>query len=409
MSKKIYALLLATLVLLSGCGARHTVETTAQTEPEPTQVEIPFVPQQQCLKYEGVQLRVLSPYWDNEPTAQVMMQAAEVFEKQTGAQIQFLWAADPASGVEGYDLFQTGIENLKDELLSKTLDLSAMAQVANYDAQSFPALRRQVMAQCGYLAGLAQVPEITGVYYLTDAFDAAGLTTPDSWEEFLNVSQKLREAGFEALALNQEAEALATYFHLERSFGAERLFAESADKLKFASDDQVLEVVQQILDYVAQKTVLLEAFPGGQNKLGLSNATMTLGSNALCAQVETAAQATLNWGAFPWPGAQTGDGCLIRSDVVCVHRDSANPQAAFDFALLLCTGEFDQLRADVTGGIAADPANETTIAGAASLLQSVQMGRCQMDDAVPTEIFSKLWEGKYKTAAKFAAAWDQAR
>lgn len=411
--KRIFCILLCVvLIILSsvGCGVEQPVETTEPTIPAPVELEVAYEPEQKRQKYEGVQLRVLSMYWDTDPEAQVMLQAAQAFYSQTGAQVQILWATDAASGVEGCDVFQTGIASLDGVLLSRTLDLTQMAENAGYDQKSFSSLRRQVIDRCGFLAGIPQIPSITGVYYVKDVFDAAGVeTAPGTWEEFLAVSQTLRESDYEALALNKEDEVLAAYLHLEQRLGSDRLVKTEADKSKFASDEALLESAGQIIDFVSGGNLLTSAYPGGQNKLGLSNAAMTVGSNVLCAEVENAACVNLNWGVFPWPGEGTGAGCLISSDVLCVHKDSENMQAAFDFVMLLCTGEFDQLRADLTEGIPADPANESPITGAVELLQNAQKATAQLPGELPAEVFSKLWQGKYKTAEQFAKSWDKSR
>lgn len=126
---------------------------------------------------------------------------------------------------------------------------------------------------------------------------------------------------------------------------------------------------------------------------------MTVGSNALCAQVEEASQVQITWGVFAWPGGGTGS--VATEDVLCVRKDCAYAQAAFDFIMLLCTGEFDQLWADVTGGIPADPANASPITGAVETLLAAQPQTALLG----TDALLKLWTGGYGSGAAFAAAW----
>lgn len=412
MKKRFRALLLAALTILSltGCSVNVPEETVEPTVPAPVEVEVPYEPEQEVKKYEGVQLRLLSTHWDTDPEAAVMLQAAEAFEKQTGAQVQILWAADASAGTEGCDIFQTGLEKLEGSLLSGTLDLGAMAETAGYSEKSFDALRKQVTAQCGYLAGIPQIPAVGGVYYVQDVFSAAGIdTVPRTWRDFLTVSQSLKDAGFEPLVLNKEDEPLAAWLHFERSFGDAYLAKDPENKTRFADDEKLVEAAQQILDYISGGNLLTAAMPGGQNKLGLSNAAMTLGTNQMCTQVEKDTGTDLNWGVFAWPGEGEGFGSFVRSDVLCVSSGSKNPQAAFDFIMLLCTGEFDQLRADVSGGIPADPANESAIAGAAELLNGAGTFDGNLPEGMATEMFTKLWEKKYKTGLQFAKEWDKTR
>lgn len=412
MNKRFCALLLAALTILSfaGCGAKVPEETAEPTVPAPVEVEVPYEPEQEVKKYEGVQLRLLSALWDTDPEAAVMLQAVEAFEKQTGAQVQILWAVDATAGTEGCDIFQTGVEKLDGSLLSGALDLGAMAEAAGYSEQSFEALRKQVTDQCGCLAGIPQIPTVGGVYYTLESFSAAGIETlPESWADFLTVSQSLKDAGFEPLTLNKEDEPLAAWLHFERGFGSAYLAKDPEDKTRFADDEKLVEAAQQILDYVSGGNLLTAAMPGGQNKLGLSNAAMTLGTNQMCNQVEEATGTDLNWGVFAWPGEGEGFGSFVRSDVLCVSSGSRNPQAAFDFIMMLCTGEFDQLRADISGGIPADPSNACAIAGAAELLNGAGTFDGNLPEGMATEVFTKLWEKKYKTGLQFAKEWDKTR
>lgn len=406
MRKRVFALLCAALMIwtIGGCGVQEPEETTPPTEPEPVTVEVPYVPQQTVKKYEGVALRLATPLSAQSPEGQVMARAGSYFETVTGAQVQILW--ETAAGTADCDMFQTGNETLHSSFAAASADLSAMAAEAGYESKSFFGLRQLAASADGRLLGIPYLPEITGVYYLTDAFADAGVAEiPGTWEAFLTACEKLQTAGYVPLALNKEAAPLAAWLHLERSLGGEKLAALKAEKGGCAGEAALLDAAQQILDLVKGENVLTAAFPGGQNKLALSNAAMTVGTNSLCPQVEADACMDGNWGVFPWPGAGQGSGCGIAAEVLCVHSGSKQPQAAFDFILLLCSGEFDQLRADLTGGIPADPANGSAIAGAAALLEKTG----NQPETLDEDVCLKLWTGKYKTGLQFAKALDKTR
>ena len=110
----------------------------------------------------------------------------------------------------------------------------------------------------------------------------------------------------------------------------------------------------------------------------------------------------LNWGVFAYPGDGPGNGLLVDADVLAIHASSQNVQAAFDFVMLLTTGQFDQLRADVTLGIPADPNNESPIYGAADAMVHATAQGLKWFPAENNELFSRLWNGYYKTGAYFA-------
>ena len=129
---------------------------------------------------------------------------------------------------------------------------------------------------------------------------------------------------------------------------------------------------------------------------------MVAGSNVLCAEVEEACLTDLRWGVFPYPGDGPGTGLLVDSDVLAVNAACAAPEAAFEFVMLLTTGEFDQLRADVTVGIPADPRNTSPINGAGSCMASATAQAPKWFTPDNNDLFSKLWNGWYKTGSYFA-------
>ena len=99
----------------------------------------------------------------------------------------------------------------------------------------------------------------------------------------------------------------------------------------------------------------------------------------------------------------------MTADVLMIHRDCPNGQAAFDFLMLLTTGEFDQLRADISGGIPADPANESSITGAMDAIKESQpvalgvFGSRQLNAAV------RLWSAWYQKAQSYASALERSK
>ena len=136
--------------------------------------------------------------------------------------------------------------------------------------------------------------------------------------------------------------------------------------------------------------------------MALSNSAMMVGTNADCSDVEEASLMDLNWGVFPYPGNHSS-GTWMTADMLVIHQNSEHAQAAFDFLMLLVTGEFDQLRADISCGIPADPNNESPIHGAMDAIGAALpeplglMGQKQMTAAV------RLWSAYYSQAGRYAS------
>lgn len=391
--RKLLSLLCGLLILMMmGCGVETAPETTAP--PETVVVEIPYETEADARPYVGVELTFCAALAETDPQVQVLTQAAEVFEKQTGAVVTFRRAADQAAAgqalAEGTaDIVRVPLDALT-ENASAALDLTELAARAGYESHSFDALRQQVTSRCGTLAAIPCAPELVGIYYNADVFREAGiLQAPADWESFLTVCGILAGEGWQPLAMNTEDMVPALQLHLGLN--------------EALTEEQAAELGQQIVELLDAGYVQFADAPGGQNKLALSNAVMTLGSNADCARIEEETCTDLNWGVFCWPGGAA----YGMSEVLAVASGCEAPQAAFDFVMLLTTGEFDQLRADVTGGIPADPSNESVIAGAVEALAVAGAQEPDvLSDAKPL-VAQKLWQGKYKSGKVFADIWDQ--
>lgn len=399
--KKFISLLCAALILsaIAGCEGQTppaaTVPETTVPETTAPETQPVFDLPEQTRKYQNVRLRFATPLEETAPEAGALTQAAEVFYVQTGAEIEFVWqnrAEGDVVTVAGADLATVN-----------AMDLTELAAAAGYNAHSYACLRQQVTDRCGYLAGIPQTPYLGGIYYNREIFSVCGVEMPKTWEEFLDICKVLQENGYQVLALNSEDASVALELHLEAALG--RLGLE--DLVATGAWAEQETVIQQIIDF--RKTGFLAkgspaAYPAAQNKLGLSNAAMVVGTNGICGEIEETALADLDWGVFPWPG-DAGTGTFVDADVLAVSKTCEDPQAAFDFIMLLTTGEFDQLWADVTGGIPADPANRSVIAGAVEALLAADSHSLGALNEERADLYLGLWDGSFKSAKAFADSW----
>lgn len=417
MKKYISLLLCAALVLtLTGCKPGNKPEETQTTQDStPSFVEVPLKPETEAGKYEDVELRFLTLMGRRDPQAAAIEQAVRTFEARFGAKVSIYWLdgnvdllASNFSEGTAFDIFAVPGKALPSDYLDYALDLTELAKAAGYENHSYEVLRKQVINRCGYLAGIPYVPYLYGIYYNREYFEQCEVSVPRTWDDFLEMSVQIKEHGFEPLTLDAERTHIVLELHLQRGLGSAKL-----DSLLlnggWSKDEEAIELLQRAIDYADQGYLAKyspASYPGGQNRLAMSNVVMTVGDNTLCSQVEQAAIRNLRWGVFPYPGDSDSSGVFVDSDVLCINRNSEQAQAAFDLIMMLSCGEFDQLRADLYGGIPADPDNDSVIYGAKQYLQESNgrsPGRYRQDNQ---ELFTRLWNGWYKTARYYANALE---
>lgn len=403
--KKILWVLLAVLLVmgLAACGAEDTPETTAP----PYEVEIPYTEAVMQRPYEGVELTFRAIWKKNDPKSRVLTQAAELFERTTGAKVKISRSKDKEA-----DLMQVSAENFAAMPVEEMLDLTDLAKQAGYEGRSYKALRTQIVSQCGVLSAVPQIPYLGGIYYNSDVFTNCGITRmPHTWEEFVSVCEILRGNGWSPLTLDNEDAVTAMELYLRRIIGDEEMAHFMTKDAHWHFDQRIVAAMEQVRLFVADGNMTYGTpaeSPIGQNKMGISNSAMMVGTNADCAAVEQSTLTDLNWGVFPFPGTLSS-GTWASADMLVIDPNCENPQAAFDFMMLLVTGEFDQLRVDISGGIPADPTNHSPIAGAAEALDAAPPEPLGVFGEKQTDAAVKLWSGWYAKASSYAVALERSK
>ena len=289
-------------------------------------------------------------------------------------------------------------------LLPLALDLAEYAFEANYEESSWEVLRSQILSRCGSLYAIPYRPYLYGLYYNRQVFEDFGVQTgPSTWQDYLAFCQMLKDNGYECLVIDAEKAHLVLELHMERALGWEGL-RETMVYAQWLKNEMADTMIQEAIDFAGAGYLVKgnpAAFPLGQNRLAQSNAVFVAGSNVLCAQVEEDTLSDMRWGVMGYPGDGPGVGLLVDADVLAVHKNCENPQAAFDFIMLLTTGEYDQLRTDVTVGIPADPGNSSPIFGAEAAMTAVTPHAPKWFTPDNNELFGRLWNGYYKTGRDF--------
>ena len=428
--KKIIAMLLVFVMVMGlvACGASEpaaTTETAADTKPA-TSTEAAAAEGDK--KYEGVTLTMWSMWNSTEPQGQVIAQAAEAFEAETGAHVEIVWKGRDINQVlsasleagEKFDIFEDDYKRIALQYVDYTYDLTEMAEAVDYNAFSYPCLNDTVIDWVGYLNSIVEQPQVGGIFYDKAAFETAGITElPTTWDEFMAACEALKTAGIAPLALDATYADFTFYHHLVHQLGEDRI-EELALNGGWDQEPGVAAAAQDIIDFVNAGYLVDGApdeFPSSQNKIGYGLAAMIVCANYVTAEVNNNTQTEVDWGMMSYPTVDDGaanSATYAGANSLAITKYSENPQAAFDFIMTLVTGEFDQMMADTAKQIPADSRNTAPALqdGTVEVLLNAEspMSWCaslqansDLKDSIKT-LCINLYDGKFATGEEFAAA-----
>ncbi|MBR5598154.1 MAG: extracellular solute-binding protein [Lachnospiraceae bacterium] len=434
MKKKLLSALLSVAMvatLLVGCGGTTaTTEEAPATEEAAAEETAAEETADAAKQYEGVTLNFWSMWNSAEPQGQVIQAAADAFEAETGAKVNIEWKGRDIQQLimaaleqgEAIDLFEDDYARIAKTYVEYCYDLTDMAAAANYADQSFACFNDVATAWAGFLPCVTEQPQVGGVFYNKDIFAECGVEVPTTWEEFMAVCQTLVDNGYQPLALDTAYARFNMGYHLER-YLTEAGVSELIQNGGWAESEGAIQAAQDIIDFVNAGYLADGApdeYPASQNKIGLTGeVAMVVCANYVAAEVNNNTGAEINWGMFNYPTVANGSdstNAYAGANSIAVTSYSENAQAAFDFALFLTSGEFDQQMADTASQIPADPRNtapaimDGTIEALTATANPLSWNMGLNDNAdvkeASNEIVIKLFEGAYATGADFAAAMD---
>lgn len=426
--KKIIALLLTLAMALSlvACGGNTAKETEAAAAPaETAAAETEAVAETKA--YEGVELTMWSMWSAGEPQALVIEEAAAAFEAETGAHVNIEWkgrdintllSAALESG-EKFDIFEDDYNRIGQVYAPYTYDLTEMAEAAGYADYSYACFNEQSVAWAGYLNSIVEQPQIGGIFYNKDVFEAAGIeSVPTTWDEFLTVCETLKTAGYEPLALDSAYANFNYYYHLVRHLGEEGI-AELGQNGGWAESEAAVAAAQETIDFVNAGYLAAgapDAYPASQTKVGLETAAMVVCANYVTSEVDAAVGENINWGFFNYPEVEgnVDASAYAGANSLAITSYTENAQAAFDFITYMTTGTYGQMLADNCGQIPADTRlNESVLAGSVETLKNTTApmswcGALNTLDQWSTIKSSmvEIFEGKYADGAAYCAYLD---
>lgn len=379
-------------------------------------------------------------YWSmwesTEPQGQAIQEAVDAYTAETGVKVDLQFkgrtgnreALQPAlDGGTQIDIFDEDIDRVNSMYAKYLLDLEDLVKESGYEDTAIAGL----MAACrdaggGTLKTIPYQPNVFAFFYNKDLFEQAGVEKePTTWAEFLEVCQKLKDAGITPMTMDDAYATSVIGYHLGRLVGEEKVVEIVTDG-KW-DDPAVLQMAQDIEELAKNgyysEMVGSNVWPAGQNtELALGTAAMYLNGSWLPNEVKDMAGEDFKWGCFAYPELENGANGIetnnFGAQVFGINKDTKMPQEAFDLVKFITTGEYDKKLADASVGIPSDTTNTEwpAMVECAKPVIEQSTGRFTWAAGVETNVdmtpvikenFIKLMAGSL-TADEFVAAMQEA-
>ena len=365
MKKKILSVLLCTAMVASlavGCGGNKNSDSGSSSSDK--------------LVYWSM--------WEaTEPQGQAIQEAIDAYTKETGVEVdvQFKGRTGIREGLESalksgtnIDMFDEDIDRVNGTWGSYLMDLEQLAKDNDYEKTANAGLIQACRDVAGgTLKSIPYQPNVFAFFYNQNLFDQAGIKeTPKTWDEFLDVCQKLKDAGITPMTMDDAYATCVIGYHLGRYVGEEGVKKIVTEGLW--DDPAVLQMAKDIEELASKgyfsENVGKNVWPNGQNvELAGGQVAMYLNGSWLPNEVKATAGPDFKWGCFAYPelgecetnieGAKaTGtESNNFGAQVFAINKDSQKSKEAFDLITYITKGEYDQKLADESIGIPADTTN----------------------------------------------------
>lgn len=356
--------------VLAGCGggtssgASDAGSTAASTSAAPAGDR----------EFEGVKLVYWSNWEATEPQGVVITEAVEAFEQETGAEVdlQFKGRKGIKEGLipaldadQQVDMFD-GAQN-KSNYGDRVMCLEDLVAENDYEKDTNPVLME--LSRSYYDDGqLYEIPyqmKANGYMYNKGLFEQAGITeVPSTWDEFVEVCQKLKDAGITPLTTDDAYAMQAFGMHLARLIGDEEV-------MKVVNEGtwdrpEVLETAQAFEELASagyfSTQVGSNVWPTGQNtELATGKAAMYCVGTYVVNETKNITGPDFKWGFFGYPELEDGinglEAMVIGNQSFAITSKCQNPEAAFALITMLTRGEWDAKLAEESLALPADVNN----------------------------------------------------
>ncbi|MCK1976812.1 ABC transporter substrate-binding protein [Jeotgalicoccus huakuii] len=333
-------------------------------------------------------LQYWSSYNESEPQARVLLDAADAFmEENPGVSIEFTF-----NGRDNSELLPTAIQSGRDIHMYDANAVNIINRFSNsnmnlneFFEESYPTTEdtplkdyiSQPMIDLARDLGEDELfyvpmnPQAFVFMYNKSIFDEAGVNeVPQTWEEFVAAGEKIIEAGYTPLTTDPNYSTGIFGYYLSSLKGEDWVFDLVEDETyEMWSDPAVLEAAKAI-EELADKgfyadNVSTVQFPQAQQEFVIDeNIAMYLNGTWMPGEVQDTVSEDFEWGQFQFPtvegGVNDNTHTAYSSYGIGVNQDNTNEEAeaAFNFAVFVNTGEWDQQMVDQAKALPIDTNNE---------------------------------------------------
>lgn len=353
---------------VTGCGNASQKTDTKETALEDTSAPAEAEKEGEA-DYSGT-LNYWSSWNSTEPQAKVIEAAAKEFMKEyPDVKIELTFngrdnrkLVNPAlQGGQKIDMYDANADNIEaywmdtiiplDDYYDQEYPTTGGAKYIDAVMPSMVSLARQIGD--GKLYYVPYCPQAFMWFYNKTIFEAAGIDgIPETWNEFMEACQKLKDAGYTPVTTDDKYAENMFGYYLSRLKGDEFVKNLAYDTTGELWDDPAVLETAKVFEDMAEKgyfasNIGSNTLPLGQQEMVLEEKiAMYLNGTWLPNEVKDTAGPDFNWGEFAFPTVENGTDGLeagaYGSYGIAVNNQCENPDTAFAFAVYLTTGEWDQ-------------------------------------------------------------------
>jgi raffinose/stachyose/melibiose transport system substrate-binding protein len=263
------------------------------------------------------------------------------------------------------DIFDTDPNNLYKADSSKLLKLDDF--FASPSAQGQETVKQSLLEglvnfdeELGESVGLSGYhsvpysPYVVSWFYNKEHFAKAGIDkTPTTWAELEVVCEKLVEAGYTPITIDDAYMTLLFSYYMQRAVGSKEAIALSDNQTATAQawDNPILLQMMKDFENFASKGYFSKfidtnIYPAGQAEFALGNASMTVNGSWFPTEVANMTGEDFQWGEFAYPTVAGGVAPITENTIggqaFMVNSATENKEGAFELLRYFVSNETQQ-------------------------------------------------------------------